>query len=199
ALLLYGLVRATRPRTILEFGTAAGFSSSNWLHAVADDPDARVFSFDIVAHPVVRSIEDTDPRFAFVQKSQTDFEPRDVEFRVIDVVLFDAGHLVEYSLRAFERVLPRLSPTAIVAVPGRLVAAVARRRRPAPSGPAGRPRPRAGRSRRRSARACLAARRSAAASRAARGPRTSSGSAWGAPTALPSGASCARCCGAGQT
>merc|ERR1719443_956295 len=88
----------------------------NWMHAIADDPDARVFSYDIGAYPNIAALEDADPRFTFVLKSQADFEPEDIGGRTVDIALFDAGHLVEYSLVAFERVLPSLSPTAIVAV-----------------------------------------------------------------------------------
>ena len=44
ALLLYGLVRALRPRTVVEFGTAHGFSALNFLQALFDDQEARVFS-----------------------------------------------------------------------------------------------------------------------------------------------------------
>merc|ERR1712224_497830 len=86
------------------------------MHAIADDPEARVFSYDIVPYPTATALEDADPRFTFHLKSQADFDASDVEFRLVDVVLFDAGHLVEYSLTAFEKVLPSLSPTALVAV-----------------------------------------------------------------------------------
>merc|ERR1712048_796160 len=71
---------------------------------------------DIVPYPRARALEDADPRFVFMQKSQADFEPADVLWRPVEVVFFDAGHLVEYSVKAFERVLPSLSPTALVAV-----------------------------------------------------------------------------------
>ncbi|CAE7241890.1 lig-1 [Symbiodinium sp. CCMP2592] len=116
ALLLYSLVRALRPRTIVEFGTSNGFSALNWMHAIAEDPDARVFSYDILPYPAARALEDSDPRFLFHQKSQADFEPADVDGRPIDVAFFDAGHLIEYSLKAFERLRPALAPNALVAV-----------------------------------------------------------------------------------
>jgi len=116
ALLLYALARVMRPRTIVEFGTSNGFSAMNWMHAIADDPLARVFSYDILPYPAAQALEDSDPRFVFFQKSQTDFEPSDVEGRPVDIAFFDAGHLVEYSLKAFELVRASLSPTAIVAV-----------------------------------------------------------------------------------
>ncbi|CAE7463514.1 unnamed protein product [Symbiodinium pilosum] len=116
ALLLYGLVRALRPRTIVEFGTSNGFSALNWMHAISDCPDARVFSYDILPYPAARALEDSDPRFMFHQKSQADFEPADVDGRPVDVAFFDAGHLIEYSLKAFERLRPSLAANAIVAV-----------------------------------------------------------------------------------
>lgn len=63
ALFLYGLVRAVRPRTIVErpgsaaphrvrprFGTSHGFSAMNWMAAIGDDPLARVFS--ALAEPI---------------------------------------------------------------------------------------------------------------------------------------------------
>ncbi|CAJ1417784.1 unnamed protein product, partial [Effrenium voratum] len=116
ALLLYGLVRALRPRTIVEFGTSHGFSALNWLHAIADDPQALVHSYDILPYPSAQALEDSDPRFIFHGKSQADFEASDVAPRLVDVAFFDAGHLVEYSLKAFERLLPALAPNAIIAV-----------------------------------------------------------------------------------
>lgn len=116
ALLLYGLVRVMRPKTIVEFGTSNGFSALNWMHAIGDDPEARVYSYDILPYPVARTLEDADPRFVFWQKSQADFEPADVDFRSVDIAFFDAGHLLEYSVKAFERVLQSLSPAALVAV-----------------------------------------------------------------------------------
>merc|ERR1719160_1894125 len=90
ALLLYALARVVRPRTILEFGTAQGFSALNWMHAIADDPLARVFSYDIGMYPAAARIEDADPRFRFVMKSQADFDPADIGHRTVDVALFDA-------------------------------------------------------------------------------------------------------------
>lgn len=116
ALLLYGIVRTVRPRTIVEFGTSHGFSALNWLHAIADDPDARVYSYDILPYPAAQALEDSDPRFIFHGKSQADFEAADVENRLVELAFFDAGHLVEYSLRAFERLLPSLTMNAIIAV-----------------------------------------------------------------------------------
>eukprot|EP00435_Cladocopium_sp_Y103_P058516 s876_g20.t1 len=104
------------PRTIVEFGTSHGFSALNWLHAIADDPDARVYSYDILPYPAAQALEDSDPRFIFHGKSQADFEAADVEGRPVEVAFFDAGHLVEYSLRAFERLLPSLTMNAIIAV-----------------------------------------------------------------------------------
>lgn len=116
ALFLFALVRATRPRTIVEFGTSQGFSALNFLHAIADDPEARVFSYDILPYPVARALEDADTRFIFHQKSQADFDASDVGYRPVDVAFFDAGHLVEYSVMAFQRILPSLSPTALVMI-----------------------------------------------------------------------------------
>lgn len=86
------------------------------MHAIAEDLDARVFSYDILPYPAARALEDSDPRFFFHQKSQADFEPADVDGRPIDVAFFDAGHLIEYSLKAFERLRPALAPNALVAV-----------------------------------------------------------------------------------
>lgn len=116
ALLLYALARAARPRTIVEFGTSNGFSAMNWMHAVGDDPEARVYSYDILPYGSARTLEDADARFVFLQKSQADFDPGDIDFRPIDVAFFDAGHLLEYSMKAFERILGSLGPAAIVAV-----------------------------------------------------------------------------------
>ncbi|CAL1128380.1 unnamed protein product [Cladocopium goreaui] len=111
ALLLYGIVRTVRPRTIVEFGTSHGFSALNWLHAIADDPDARVYSYDILPYPAAQALE-------------ADFEAADVENRLVELAFFDAGHLVEplgcgagdgWGLGGL-RLLPSLTMNAIIAV-----------------------------------------------------------------------------------
>eukprot|EP00747_Dinoflagellata_sp_TGD_P025927 gnl/TRDRNA2_/TRDRNA2_131594_c0_seq1.p2 gnl/TRDRNA2_/TRDRNA2_131594_c0~~gnl/TRDRNA2_/TRDRNA2_131594_c0_seq1.p2 ORF type:complete len:198 (-),score=20.30 gnl/TRDRNA2_/TRDRNA2_131594_c0_seq1:168-761(-) len=86
------------------------------MHAIADDPEARVYSYDIINYKTTTYLEDADERFRFHQKSQADFDPADVDFRPVDVAFFDAGHSMQYNLLAFERLLPTLSPGAFVIV-----------------------------------------------------------------------------------
>jgi predicted O-methyltransferase YrrM len=109
ALLLFGLVKALRPKTVLEFGYSSGFSALNFLKAL--DEDAKLFSYDI--NP---AIPHNDKRFKFFRKSQTEFVFSDVENRKIDLAFFDDGHIFKVNKYAFEQIKNYFAPNAIIVV-----------------------------------------------------------------------------------
>jgi predicted O-methyltransferase YrrM len=116
ALLLHGLVRALRPETVVEIGFLLGHSALNFLSAL--DADARLYSFDIdpQCERLARERFGQDRRFAFRRKSQTELEPADIDGRAADFVFLDAAHELDLNQATFARLLPMLSPRAIIAV-----------------------------------------------------------------------------------
>ena len=116
ALLLFALVRVTRPQTVVEMGFSLGQSAFNFLRAM--DPDARLYSFDvepICAGIAARRFAD-EPRFAFRARPQDEITRADLDGRVADLVLIDGAHELAVNQRTFERLLDVMSPTAVVAV-----------------------------------------------------------------------------------
>lgn len=116
ALMLTGLVRVLRPRTIVEIGFLYGHSALNFLRAM--DADARLFSFDIDPR-----LEDQayklfghDPRFVFRCRSQTAIRAADLQGCPADFVFLDASHDADLNRETFERLLPLMAPRAIFAV-----------------------------------------------------------------------------------
>jgi predicted O-methyltransferase YrrM len=116
ALLLFALVRAVRPRTVLELGFGRGRSAYNFLRAL--DADARLYTFDVSdeAARMAAQLFGHDERLRFRRKSQAEFEPADVDGRSVDLVLLDASHDLALNRETLRRVLPILAPDAILAV-----------------------------------------------------------------------------------
>jgi predicted O-methyltransferase YrrM len=116
ALVLYGLVRAVRPRTIVEFGFDQGRSAFNFLRAL--DADGRVYSYDVrdEAAALARALFGGEERLRFLHKSQAAFAPEDVDGRPVDFVFLDAAHDLGLNQETLRRVLPVLSPQALLAI-----------------------------------------------------------------------------------
>jgi predicted O-methyltransferase YrrM len=116
ALLLFGLVAVTRPKTIVEFGFSRGHSSLNFLQALQGS--GKVFSFDIssAAEEIARQNFNTVENFKFIRKAQQDFSAQDIDNREIDFLFFDGAHELVVGRATFAACLPSLSAEAIVAV-----------------------------------------------------------------------------------
>jgi predicted O-methyltransferase YrrM len=116
ALLLHGLARVLRPRTVVEIGFAEGDSAFNFLRAL--DEDARLYSFDVDPRCAERARRRFahDPRLVFRLRSQDELTSADVDGRPVDLVLLDGAHELALAQATFERLLPLLAPTAVVAV-----------------------------------------------------------------------------------
>lgn len=114
ALLLYALVKAVDPKTIVEFGFLLGHSALNFLKAMSSD--ARLYSYDILEGSRQLAMKIRDERFRFVFKSQADFECSDVDNRLVDLVFFDASHDFDVNVVTFEKVRMCLSERALIVV-----------------------------------------------------------------------------------
>lgn len=116
AVALFGIVRTLRPQVVVEFGFFHGHSAFNFLQAL--EQDALLFSYDVDADSRKRAETEFtfDPRFRFVAKSQTDFDPADTGGREIDFVFFDAAHELDLNQETFRRILPHLTDEAMLAV-----------------------------------------------------------------------------------
>lgn len=116
ALLLHGLLRVLRPKTVIEVGFFRGYSAFNFLRAL--DHDARLYSFDIDPACVERAAElfGDDPRVTVRQRSQTELTAADLDGRPADFVFLDASHDLALNQVTFERLLPVMAGDAILAV-----------------------------------------------------------------------------------
>lgn len=116
AIALFGIVKTLRPETVVEFGFFHGHSAFNFLQSLP--PDSRLFSYDIDDESARRARDEFgfDPRFTFLAKSQTDFDPQDIGGRRIDFVFFDAAHELDLNTTTFGKILPHLADDAVIAI-----------------------------------------------------------------------------------
>ncbi|MBX3425607.1 MAG: class I SAM-dependent methyltransferase [Pirellulales bacterium] len=116
ALLMLALAKTLAPRTVVEFGFFQGHSAFNFLQGL--DEDALLVSFDVsdVSARHARRAFSQRANFRFVQKSQTDFAPADVDGRPVELVFLDAAHELDLNQATWRRLLPALAPEAIVAI-----------------------------------------------------------------------------------
>lgn len=116
ALLLFALVKTVTPKVIVEFGFHKGHSAFNFLQAV--DTNTRLYSFDV--DPMSKSIAEdafySFPNFRYFHKSQTEFDPSDVDDQLIDLVFFDAAHELEMNQETWRLVEPQLAANASILV-----------------------------------------------------------------------------------
>lgn len=116
AMAFFGIIKTLRPKTVVEFGFFHGHSAFNFLCALS--PDAHLYSYDVDDESAYRATTEMsyESRLTFIHKSQTNFTPSDIDNRIIDFVFFDAAHLLHLNTETFNKILPSLSPTAIIAI-----------------------------------------------------------------------------------
>jgi len=116
ALLLHALVRAVRPRTVVEIGFLQGDSAFNFLRALA--PEGRLYSFDVdpACAETARKRLGDDPRLIFRNRSQETLTVDDIDGHRADFVFLDGAHELVTNQATFERLLPLMTSDAIVAV-----------------------------------------------------------------------------------
>jgi predicted O-methyltransferase YrrM len=116
AVLLYGLCKVIRPKTIVEFGIMYGGSSENF--ALAKDDDSFLYSFD-VSPLFVRETRKRLQKFPNCHvrvRNCVDFEPGDIGCRSIDFVFLDCSHLFRTNQECIRRFMPCMSESGIVAI-----------------------------------------------------------------------------------
>ena len=96
ALLLFALIRVTRIKRILEFGSFPGYSAKNFCEAIGND--GMVYSAD-------RGIDGITPKVAdnhkVIVKNAAEVNAEDLDNKPIDLVFFDC-HAYEAELCAFQ-------------------------------------------------------------------------------------------------
>ena len=112
ALFIYSIVKALRPKTVVEFGFSHGVSALNFLKAL--DPDSRLYSYDITNYNP-QAPAHNDSRFKFYLKSQTEFEHTDID-RLIDIAFFDDGHIFDINTVAFKKIIDKMAPYSLTIV-----------------------------------------------------------------------------------
>ena len=113
AILLYGMVKSLRPKTLVEFGMGHGPSSTNFLKAL--DQDARMYTYDIeILNKNAPAFNDS--RFKFIPRSQTEFNPDDFENRIIDFAYLDNGHFFEKEKVLFPKLILQMSKSGIIVI-----------------------------------------------------------------------------------
>jgi predicted O-methyltransferase YrrM len=102
AVALYGIVRVMRPKVIVEFGTATGYSARNFVKAM--DPDGRLYTYDLAP------TKNRGPQHVHYVRDMASFAPSDVGNQKIGLVFMDA-----HALDAYKKVFRTLESTNILA------------------------------------------------------------------------------------
>lgn len=113
---LFGIIRALRPKTLVEFGFFHGHSAFNFLMAM--ESDALLASYDVDDEAQRRAHEEFKgiSQLRFFHKSQDAFDPEDVDQQPLDFVFFDAAHELTLNQRTFALIHPHLAPGALIAI-----------------------------------------------------------------------------------
>jgi hypothetical protein len=108
ALLLYGVVRSTRPQSLLEFGSCLGYSTRVWLEAGVP----RVFAVDaMIMPPIDDMVKEYAPRLKSLEMDMRKYEA--AMTGPVDFVFFDAGHDCAVNQLVFEKLVPRPAMIAV--------------------------------------------------------------------------------------
>jgi len=108
AILLYGVVKSTRPQSVLEFGACCGYSTRVWLEAGVP----KVFAVDALIMPPVTDMEkEFAPRLKAMEMDMRKYEAEMTG--PVDFVFFDASHDFEVNKMVFEKLSPRPKMIAV--------------------------------------------------------------------------------------
>jgi hypothetical protein len=108
--LLQAICDLTDPKVIVEFGFFTGFSSRSMLEFV--DEDAKIYSFDYLDRSEWKI---NDKRHTLYTKDMKQVTDEDIP-GMIDVVFFDASHVLEDTVVAYNRIKHKLKPGSIIVV-----------------------------------------------------------------------------------
>ena len=96
ALLLFALIRVTRIKRILEFGSAYGYSAKNFCAAIGDVGTVYSVDWGVEVNPV-----QVATNHVIIVKNVADITPDDLDNEPVDLVFFDC-HAYEACLCAFQ-------------------------------------------------------------------------------------------------
>lgn len=108
--LIGAICNLTDPKVIVEFGYFAGDATKAMFENV--DDDCMIVSYDIKD----RGFYSLNKNHIVLLKDMKDFVPHDVDNRCVDIVFFDASHILEDSEVAFEKIKPLLHKHSIIIV-----------------------------------------------------------------------------------
>jgi len=125
ALFLYGLVKMVHPQTIVEFGFHQGHSAFNFLQAIPKD--CKVYSIDNLSdlgkwnprtarQKMKTMAEMFENNFKPIIKNQKNFDPADIDHRLIDIAFIDASHNSMLNMITFKKIYNSLNSSALVIV-----------------------------------------------------------------------------------
>lgn len=108
---LYGLVRAIKPKVCLEIGTHKGFSTQYILEALIDNEKGHLHTTDVVDFEVKKRV-----LFEHREKITFHFERGD-QIKIsepVDFVFIDALHTIDDVIPEIKNVWPQLASEAVV-------------------------------------------------------------------------------------
>jgi predicted O-methyltransferase YrrM len=112
------LVRAKRPATIVEFGTAFGVSGMYWLAGLEANAHGHLFTFEpnlLWADIAERNLARVSRRFTLVKGTfEQNVDQYLARVRIIDLAFIDAIHTREFVMPQLELVLERCAPGALI-------------------------------------------------------------------------------------
>ena len=106
--ILYAITRATRPETILEFGTNLGCSTSHFDAALKANGSGRIITVDI--DQGLRKID--SPRILAVQRDGPAYSAS-IDFP-LDIIFDDGPHTASFTGQVLRNCLPHLKPGGLV-------------------------------------------------------------------------------------
>ena len=106
--LLYALVRALKPETVLEIGTADGGSATHILAALAANQSGQLLSYDLIEGSGGNIPATLRDRWTFVQEDVITAELPSADF-----IFEDSAHTLDFSILLFEK-LKALQPRLLL-------------------------------------------------------------------------------------
>lgn len=112
--LLMDLVKVSKPKTIVEFGTASGYSTS-WMYI--GNPKAVIYTVDEVKREpyVWNRIGIKDSKIITINKSCESVDKKDLP-KSIDFAFLDSNHRIEKVEKDLDLIMPLVSSKGIVTV-----------------------------------------------------------------------------------
>lgn len=92
ALFLYSIIKGMRLKNILEIGGGSGYSAKNFIAALDQVQDGKVFTVDLHSVPVLAQ------NHKVIVKNAIDLTPEDIDGKTIDLVFFDCHDMIQMDI-----------------------------------------------------------------------------------------------------